>query len=1098
MSNKNFSRMIRRWLSHNGRAVTKPRRSANAWLRVEEIEKRVVPASFTTPLPGATVAETQTIIDQAIADNTRPQDYGFQAQAAIDPTNPQRMVVVRALGSIDTGTHEGIFGEFTLDGGSSWNTFRDPGGFPIPASTNFVDPTTPPNPYAFMSSPSVAFARDGTVYLTYLVHNATYSSGAIIAKSFTFDPANGPQLLHAAQILYIWVDPTGGTQNQALNPSVAVDNNLPRFIDPVTGEISTDTMAGDSTNGFFGKAAYITWNTNTVRPGILTDTIPIRNTPFNPNAIFVVASGDKGANWTTPLPVNDGLGLTFPTTEVRSGGYWASSSAPQPLPHFSPSADPHIVFSPPEVNPNATVTPGSMKFYWSTVENQNPAFQVIRQDTSQPDSGVAGNTAASAATFNGATGQIDEPTIPASGNGPDIPNPDDFNNVVTLPANFGKVTDLNVTVTAFHPHVNQISVVLIPPASSKLPSVILLLNRTLGDGTDRPVIASTGIRPGVPDNPNLGVLANGSNVGTTFDQEAPDIITDQAIVGSPYTASFRPEVFSGSASLFDLYGKDASVYNGTWKLEITDFRDDDRQPGFTPGLPIPTLRNWSLHFSGQIDNDLGNTGVRFGADTSLSSPLVGAVPGTNEVATTITPIRAGINAVQPTTTIASPNVGVNTGVSFAYDTSQGSASPYSGRLYAVYTGFPNPGTATPNNTDIFLVYSDRNGLPNPDGSTSWSDPIRVNDDSIFDQFTGGNRAQFQPEITVDPVTGTVVVMWYDARNDASNARFATYIATSTDGGQTWTINDGTGIAPPVGPSDSPQTFVNPPKQAVDAITGKTVTLEPIPGNEAASENTGATPFGFGMRQSIIAYDGRITPFWTANLNTTGRSIYTATVRVAAGPRLVDSHTGIAATGTILDSDMGSVSAQATITDSTGAVSTFLDRTTLLPIDPLAIPRATPAVNLGDSLKKTKAIYNDRFAPDGTRRIDGFKVVFDRPIDVRTFTAADIIVEFRDPQTPLSAPATTIATLDPVPVFVSSDSQDNNEALIPGDPFATAGGQILASTFFVPFKVPQEKVGTYSYRVGPNIRTLIWNPLGETPISAAADPVTSPNLPAAYD
>src|SRR5262249_48313202 len=160
-------------------------------------------------------------------------------------------------------------------------------------------------------------------------------------------------------------------------------------------------------------------------------------------------------------------------------------------------------------------------------------------------------------------------------------------------------------------------------------------------------------------------------------------------------------------------------------------------------------------------------------------------------------------------------------------------SPYSGRLYAVYTG------GAGNNTDIFLVYSDRNGLPNPDGSTSWSDPIRVNDDSLFDHITEGNRAQFQPEVTVDPITGTVVGMGYDARTDASNARYATFIATSTDGGQTWTVNDGTGIEPLGGTSNTPQVFVNTPKQAVDTITRNVVTLEPIPGNEAASEAAGA-------------------------------------------------------------------------------------------------------------------------------------------------------------------------------------------------------------------------------------------------------------------
>ena len=1165
MSNKTFSRMLRRWMSRGGRPGAKSRRPAAARLRVEEIEPRVVPATFTTPLPAPTVTETQ------------PIQLGFQPQVAIDPTNPQRLVVVSATGA-NTAANPGLRGSFSLDGGSSWNAFDVittdlmntvvTAGNPPPVGP-LNDPTTPSTNYAFFSSPSVAWARDGTIYLTFLAHNATYSSGAIFAKVFTFDPALGPIAqtrtdpeFNAAfspiipfvpgvnqntghptattdlSIIYRWVDPTGGTRDQAFNPSVAVDNNVPRFVDPVTGEVSTDTLVGTSTTTesqtntpggtanpapFYGKAAYITWNTNTIRPSLLTDTVLIGSTPHNPNAIFVSATGDRGQNWTTPVPVNDSLGLTFSPrvfgSQMRAGGFYANSSDTSPVPRLSPVTAPRIVFSPPEVNPNATVTPGSMKFYWSTVDpnNNNPAFQFIRQDTSQPDSGAAAQSVASAATFLGNGGLISEPQIPASGSGPDIPfidivpgTPSPYAATVALPADFGTVTDLNVRISVYHPHVNQLSITLVPPAGSGLPSVVLLLNRTLGDGTDRLPIPSTGIRPGIPDTQNLGILPNGEVVGTTFDQEASRIISDPVSeAAQPYTTSLRPEVFSGAASLADLYGKAALTYNGVWRLEIRDFRDDDRLPGFTPNIPPPRLEDWALRFSGVIDNDVDNNGTRFGADASLSSPVAGAVPGTNEIVSGIAPIRGGPGPVQPTLTIGSPNVGVNPGVSMAYDTSLGSASIYSGRLYAVYTG------GAGNNTNIFLVYSNNNGLPNPDGSTSWSDPIQVNDDSRFDQVTEGTRAQFQPSVTVDPVTGTVVVMWYDARLDASNARYATFLATSTDGGQTFTINQGT--------AGSPQTFLNLPKQAVDAITRNVVTLEPTPDNIAASENSPASPFGFGIRQSLVAYDGRINTFWTGNLNASAtlaagvpRQTFTATVRIANGPRLVDNPTGETATGVILGQDMGTIDSTATILDGAGGVARFLDRTTLLPIDPLAVPRKPAAVDRTDSLKKTFAVYNDRFAPDGTRLLDGFKVVFDRPIDIRTFTAADIVATFRDPKTPLSLPPTVIPTLDPVPVLISRDTQDNNRALIPGDPFAVAG-QLLASTFFVPFTTPQSKVGTYSYQVGPNIRNIIWqtsaggNPVSNptknvTPISVQADvgpvpalvlPGASPNLPAAY-
>src|SRR5205823_1849205 len=94
-------------------------------------------------------------------------------------------------------------------------------------------------------------------------------------------------------------------------------------------------------------------------------------------------------------------------------------------------------------------------------------------------------------------------------------------------------------------------------------------------------------------------------------------------------------------------------------------------------------------------------------------------------------------------------------------------------------------------TDIYLNTSDDNG-------TSWNGAIRVNDDSVADNFTEGDRWQFVPTVTVDPLTGTVVVTWYDARLDASDARPSVFMATSIDGGQTF----------------SPQVFLNTPKQAV--------------------------------------------------------------------------------------------------------------------------------------------------------------------------------------------------------------------------------------------------------------------------------------------
>ena len=113
---------------------------------------------------------------------------------------------------------------------------------------------------------------------------------------------------------------------------------------------------------------------------------------------------------------------------------------------------------------------------------------------------------------------------------------------------------------------------------------------------------------------------------------------------------------------------------------------------------------------------------------------------------------------------------------------------------------PNEHVNPTTNTDIFLAYSD-------DGGQTWVSAGMVNDDACDHRrllgverstptgaYTSG-RTQFQPEIAVDQATGTLVVSWRDARDDAANARVATYITTSIDGGQTF----------------SAQTYANPPE-----------------------------------------------------------------------------------------------------------------------------------------------------------------------------------------------------------------------------------------------------------------------------------------------
>jgi hypothetical protein len=108
--------------------------------------------------------------------------------------------------------------------------------------------------------------------------------------------------------------------------------------------------------------------------------------------------------------------------------------------------------------------------------------------------------------------------------------------------------------------------------------------------------------------------------------------------------------------------------------------------------------------------------------------------------------------------------------------------PHSGRAYIVYTLEQKNGT---DDTDIFVRYSD------DDGAT-WSAPVRVNDDT-------GTNSQFLPKISLDPTTGKIAVVWYDARNDLGTGGSGDTDGVPNDDAQFWGAfsNDGTSFSPNV-------------------------------------------------------------------------------------------------------------------------------------------------------------------------------------------------------------------------------------------------------------------------------------------------------------
>jgi hypothetical protein len=91
----------------------------------------------------------------------------------------------------------------------------------------------------------------------------------------------------------------------------------------------------------------------------------------------------------------------------------------------------------------------------------------------------------------------------------------------------------------------------------------------------------------------------------------------------------------------------------------------------------------------------------------------------------------------------------------------------------------------PNRGTLYLCWSDeRNGdvdvfvSSSKDGGDHWTEAVRVNNDDTHTQ-------QFFPWMTVDVVTGNLYAVFYDRRNH-SDFNTDVYLASSVDGGKTWT------------------------------------------------------------------------------------------------------------------------------------------------------------------------------------------------------------------------------------------------------------------------------------------------------------------------
>jgi hypothetical protein len=122
----------------------------------------------------------------------------------------------------------------------------------------------------------------------------------------------------------------------------------------------------------------------------------------------------------------------------------------------------------------------------------------------------------------------------------------------------------------------------------------------------------------------------------------------------------------------------------------------------------------------------------------------------------------------------------------------------------LYSGGPNPGglmgqawvatdrSGGPTDGNVYLLCSvDRSSTPDPcdvmfarstNGGSSWSAPVRVNDDA------GTAAYQWFGTMSVAP-NGRIDVVWLDTRDDPGGYDSALYYSYSEDGGATWSPNE---------------------------------------------------------------------------------------------------------------------------------------------------------------------------------------------------------------------------------------------------------------------------------------------------------------------
>lgn len=190
----------------------------------------------------------------------------------------------------------------------------------------------------------------------------------------------------------------------------------------------------------------------------------------------------------------------------------------------------------------------------------------------------------------------------------------------------------------------------------------------------------------------------------------------------------------------------------------------------------------SIAVMGPPGNGMIPPGGVYVAWTDGFTAFITAAPALGAAFGPVVPI-APIAAVPP---VIAPGVSAATSITIGIAPA---GSPCPGTVFAAWT------TTIAGDLDIYFSSS-------PTGAAgTWTPPVRVNQDPF-----GNGLDQWAPTMTVDPMTGRIIIAYYDKRMDPANVRKQTWVSMSADCGVTWIDC----VMSDIGPIPPASTFPWPP------------------------------------------------------------------------------------------------------------------------------------------------------------------------------------------------------------------------------------------------------------------------------------------------